>query len=331
MRVTATVGACLLLVIATLPARADDHQCAYQDLMPEFFALQERTAALDPAARARIFVRDFVPAHPEYYVSEVFGDPDALLADATRLFNPRKWPTIPGYPVLTEERMHETGGAVAELFARAQRRFNAEFPDFSCDTFVAFGPSLFSFDGRTYRGDDGRARLLFGMDMIALFHARDDMPGFFQHELFHLYQSQVLGAEEPPDTLVWWALWNEGLATYVSHELNPELTPAQVFWYPRDLDAQVERNLAHWAASLLAELEETGGEPYQRWFNAGSAADGPPPRAGYYLGYLLAQELARGRSLTELARLPPAEVRESAQRFLESKSVSARMQPSRKE
>jgi hypothetical protein len=331
MRVSRSVGAFLWLAIATCPVRADESQCAYQDLMPEFFALKERTATLDPTARARIFVRDFVPAHPEYYASEVFGDPAALLKDATRLFNPRKWPTVPGYPPLTEARMYETGGAVAELFARAQRRFTAEFPDFSCDTFVAFGPSLFSFDGRTYRGDDGRARLLFGMDMIALFHSTDDMPGFFQHELFHLYQSQVLGAAEPPDTLVWWALWNEGLATYVSHELNPELTAAQVFWYPRDLDVQVERNLAHWAAQLLAELEEAGGEHYQRWFDAGSSTDGPPPRAGYYLGYLLAQELARDRSLSELARLPPAGVRASAQRFLESKSVSARMQPSRKE
>ena len=40
---------------------------------------------------------------------------------------------------------------------------------------------------------------------------------------------------------------------------------------------------------------------------------------------------ARGRSLPELARLPPDEVRLRAGRFLESKSVSARMQPSRQE
>jgi hypothetical protein len=261
----------------------------------------------------------------------VFGDLSALQDEAARLFDPDRWPSVPGYPPLTEERLHLTGSAVAELFTRAQRRFMAEFPDFRCDTFVAFGPSLFSFDGRTYRGADGRARLLFGMDMMALFHVPEDMPGFFQHELFHLYQSQVLGPDEPPETLVWWALWNEGLATYVSHELNPELSPAQIFWYPRDLDRQVERNLAHWAALLLEELDESGGGPYERWFNAGTTSDGPPPRAGYYLGYLLAQELARGRSLSELAHVPPAEVRASARRFLESKSVSARMQPSRQE
>ena len=331
MKVICSTAAALMLAIAACPVNAAEGLCAYEDLMPDFFALKERTESLGAKARGQVFVRDFVAAHPDYYATEVFGDLSALTDEAARLFNPASWPTVPGYPPLTEERMLQTGTSVGELFARAQRRFMAEFPDFSCDTFVAFGPSLFGFDGRTYRGSDGRARLLFGMDMIALFHAPEDMPGFFQHELFHLYQSQVLGLDEPPETLVWWALWNEGLATYVSHELNPELTPAQIFWYPRDLDVQVERNLAHWAALLLGELEETGGKPYARWFTAGASGDGPPPRAGYYLGYRLAQELARGRSLAELARLPPDEVRVSAQRFLESKSVSARMQPSRKE
>jgi hypothetical protein len=331
MKVLRSATAALSLALAVYPVRGEPGQCAYKDLMPEFFTLKERTASLDARARASVFVRDFVPAHPEYYASEVFGDLSALQDEAARLFDPQRWPSVPGYPPLTEERLHQTGSAVAELFTRAQRRFMAEFPDFSCDTFVAFGPSLFSFDGRTYRGADGRARLLFGTDMMALFHAPEDMPGFFQHELFHLYQSQVLGPDEPPETLVWWALWNEGLATYVSHELNPELSPAQIFWYPRDLDRQVERNLAHWAALLLEELDESGGGPYERWFNAATTSDGPPPRAGYYLGYLLAQELARGRSLSELARVPPAEVRASARRFLETRSVSARMQPSRQE
>ena len=331
MRVTLAAAAIALLATAAFPVHADQRQCAYEDLMPEFFELKARTTSLSAKARARLFARDFAAAHPEYYAPEVFGDLSRLPAQAVRLFDADDWPAIPGYPPLTEERMQETGTAVGGLFARAQRRFVAEFPDFSCDTFVAFGPSLFSFDGRTYRGEDGRARLLFGMDLIALFHTEEDMPGFFQHELFHLYQSQVLGPEEPPETLVWWALWNEGLATYVSHELNPELSAAQIFWFPRDLDMQVQRNLAHWAALLLGELDQTGGKAYERWFTAASPTDGPPPRAGYYLGYLLAQELARGRSLPDVARLPPEEVRREAQRFLESKSVSARMQPSREE
>ncbi len=324
--------AALLLAIASpsVPA-APDGQCAYEDLMPQFLELESRTANLGAPERGRIFVAEFATAHPDYYAAEVFGDPAALESQATQLFQPDRWPTFPGYPRLTAQRMHEMGTAVGELFARAQRRFVAEFPDFSCDTFVAFGPSLFTFDGRTYRGADGRARLLFGMDMIAIFHSAEDLPGFFQHELFHLYQSQVLGADEPPETLVWWALWNEGLATYVSHELNPELTPAQIFWYPRDLDLQVERNLPRWAALLLEDLDETGGQGYRRWFDAGPSGDGPPPRTGYYLGYLLARELARDRSLWELARLPPETVRLNARRFLETRSVSARMQPSRQE
>lgn len=322
----------LLLATSAIPIQsAPDGRCAYQDLMPEFLEMSDRTARLAPERRGKIFAAEFAAAYPEYYSEEVFGDRGELPAQATLLFDQARWPSVPGYPRLTEKRLRQMGMTIGELFARAQQHFLSEFPDFRCDTFVAFGPSLFSFDGRTYRGADGRARLLFGVDMIAIFHSTEDMQGFFQHELFHLYQSQVLGSQEPPEALVWWALWNEGLATYVSHQLNPALSPAQIFWYPQDLDVQVERDLPRFAALLLQDFDATGGKTHSRWFDAGSSIDGPPPRAGYYLGYLLAQELSRGRLLSELARMPPDEVRLNARRFLELKSVSARMQPSREE
>ncbi len=328
----ACAAAGVLLAVSVVPIQAaPDGQCAYEDLMPEFLAFSDRSARLAPEKRGKAFATEFAAAHPEYYAEEVFGDRSERATQAALLFDQARWPVIPGYAPLTDERFRQMGLTVGELFAQAQKRFLSEFPDFRCDTFVAFGPSLFSFDGRTYRGADGRARLLFGVELIALFHTAEDMPGFFQHELFHLYQSQVLGPQEPPDALVWWALWNEGLATYVSHQLNPELTLAQIFWYPQDLDVQVERNLPRLAALFLEDFDATGAESYSRWFDAVSSADGLPPRAGYYLGYLLAQELGRGRLLSDLARMPPDEVRLNAKRFLETKSVSARMQPSRQE
>jgi hypothetical protein len=47
---------------------------------------------------------------------------------------------------------------------------------------------------------------------------------FFDHELFHLYHRQVVGADAPHDNEpAWWTMWMEGLATYVSQRMNPGL------------------------------------------------------------------------------------------------------------
>ncbi len=71
--------------------------------------------------------------------------------------------------------------------------------------------------------------MLFGVDAIAILHGPEDMPSFFAHELFHIYHRQVMGARLPdPDSVTWWSLWEEGLATYVSQRLNPALSAQQV-------------------------------------------------------------------------------------------------------
>ncbi|HEY0282400.1 MAG TPA: hypothetical protein VGC27_07245 [Rhizomicrobium sp.] len=42
------------------------------------------------------------------------------------------------------------------------------------------------------------------------------------HELFHIYHHHLLGAAIPKDEgIVWWQMWEEGLATYVSKRLTP--------------------------------------------------------------------------------------------------------------
>ncbi len=90
---------------------------------------------------------------------------------------------------------------------------------------MAFGPSFLRFDGHDYKDERGQAHMLFGVDAIAILHGPEDMPSFFAHELFHIYHRQVMGARLPdPDSVTWWSLWEEGLATYVSQRLNPALS-----------------------------------------------------------------------------------------------------------
>ena len=37
----------------------------------------------------------------------------------------------------------------------------------------------------------------FGVEMISLLHPARELPAFFHHELFHIYQAQVMGADVP--------------------------------------------------------------------------------------------------------------------------------------
>ena len=56
------------------------------------------------------------------------------------------------------------------------------------------------------------------------------------------------------------------------------------------------------------------------WFGSNRVPEGLPPRAGYYMGYLLAGELGKDHSLQDLAQLSPGEVKERAREFLEARA-----------
>ena len=102
------------------------------------------------------------------------------------------------------------------LFAPARRKFEAVFGPVSSPEPVYLLDSMGELDGGT-RDLQGRSTLLFGVDVIAQVHAGKDMTAFFEHELFHVYhEKQVTSCG-----LLWCALWEEGLATYVASRLNP--------------------------------------------------------------------------------------------------------------
>jgi hypothetical protein len=122
------------------------------------------------------------------------------------------------------------------------------------------------------------------------------------------------------DEGLWWGMWEEGLATYVSQRLNPAVSPQQVLWFPADLVVRMQVPGATQRAARLmsADFDKSGGT---HWFDSGHSAPGDlPPRAGYYMGYKLAASLGRDHSLASLALLPPARVKIEARKFLEAES-----------
>jgi hypothetical protein len=311
--------AALALATAATPAAAQ--VCPYQDLMPEFSKFVAASGDLAPAARAEAFADRFAAKHPDFYSEPTFGSRQQIVERAERLFDPQRAPKFAGSRPITLDDVLATGRTITADYSRIEGTFRKAFPDYRCEVPIAFGISLYKFDGNQASDTPGKAQMRFGVEMISLLHKQRDLPAFFQHELFHMYQAQAMGADVPPDATqpVWWALWNEGLATYVSWKLNPTLTSEEIFWVPPDMEAQMQPKLAQAARLMLADLD--GHEGYGRWFQGGSNPPGLPTRAGYYLGYLMSKQLDHG-DLAALARMPLDQVHREARTFLESLAMA---------
>jgi hypothetical protein len=310
----------ILALAAASPAAAQ--VCPYENLLPEFSAFVAATGDLEPQARAEAFVTRFVDKHRDFYTEELFGTREKMMARAKRLFDPQGAPKFPGARAITLDDVLATGRSITADYARIEATFRQAFADYRCATPISFGISLYQFDGNQASEVQGKSRMRFGVEMIALLHPQRELPAFFHHELFHIYQAQQVGAAAPPDATqpVSWALWAEGLATYVSWKLNPKLTAPEIFWMPRDMEAQMQPKVAEAARLMLADLD--GHQGYDRWFTVGSdPPSGLPARSGYYLGYLMAKRLDRG-DLHALARMQPEQVAREARSFLESLAVS---------
>ena len=105
----------------------------------------------------------------------------------------------------------------------------------------------------------------------------------------------------------WWALWNEGLATY---ELETESNADRaMFWIPRDMEAQMQPKLAEAARLMLDDIVVT------RVTAVVSGRLEPvracPRAAATTQGYLLAKQADRG-DVAALARMPPTRSPRSA-------------------
>ncbi|HEX4534857.1 MAG TPA: hypothetical protein VH000_11545, partial [Rhizomicrobium sp.] len=120
------------------------------------------------------------------------------------------------------------------------------------------------------------------------------------------------------DAVTWWAMWEEGLATYISQRMNPSLPAQQVLWFPTDIVARMQApGVMVRAAKLMLENFDKSDSAHSLFFESGHSTSGLPPRAGYYMGYRMAVELGRDHSLAWLARLHPADVKTRARAFLE--------------
>ncbi len=283
----------VLLLAATLAEPAlPEAGCRTTDLMPAFWTFWAAAQSQPGAEQYRLF-------------QQIVERPSAAVYEG--IFHQATKPPAEFVP-RSLEKVPEIEGAMRELSARLSKdlpgelgAFRKSFPRFRCSTPVYFVYSAGAFDGAT-REVDGKTALLFGLDVIA--RLKEDLAPLVVHELFHVYHGEAMA--EDPETFGW-ALWAEGLATYVSRRLNPEVPEQQVCCLPPIGPARAA--LDRTAPEALKLLDSEKREDYARYFLGGAAALDIPSRSGYYLGYLIATEAGKTRTLEQLADLTPAEAR----------------------
>jgi hypothetical protein len=266
-------------------------RCAVVDLMPEYWR------ALDSSDAGNRVQTTLIEPHPDVYN-------DTLV----KLPTGEKWAEQFAHErAYAETHRKEVIAAEDYLSAHVEPimdQFQKTFPDYRCDYTFYIAPSFGRMDGAAMLVNEHNV-IIFAPDVIPRYHKLSNLKVLIDHETFHVYHRQATGvygtsAEAVPTILE--ALWSEGLATFVSWRMNPEVDLDTALLQPGIPEA-AKPHLAEIAKDLLAHLDEKDGATFGRYFVAGRQAEGRPPRAGYYLGALVAQALAMRYTLAQLAHL----------------------------
>ena len=266
---------------------------AIHDFTPDFWPFWEAAQGQPVDRQAQLWQELYVAKH-----QAVFDD----LAQPCKGQWNAEWFRANYLPDLPQKvpAIREVVDGLSQQLDAANRRFLQAFPDMRWKGDVYVMASGYCFAGRS-QTIQGRSALLFGIDAIAALGQKDLIPGM-HHELFHRYHHQFFDFEGSSGYPLWTALWAEGLAQYVSEELNPSASEIDLALVPLGMAQRVDERRAELAADFLRRFESTAEKDANVYFNDGSSKDAVvPARAGYRLGAFVARELARQYSLRTIA------------------------------
>jgi len=298
---TAVLSCCLAAAApaAEMPAPAPADTLRLHNIASAFSSFYDANKDKPEAEQVAAFKREVASSFPAFYGVERYGsgrtqaDQDAHIAA-----------TIRAFPSIRDDYLRKARQFDAEL-PRYIAGFKAWFPDYRPTVDIYVLHSLGEMDGGT-RTFEGRNYLIFGIDGMVRYHGKGRETAFFDHELFHTYHDQAMGGCNGNNEPVWALLWQEGLATYVSRAMNPDATEHELLLdFPGNMAADTRAVLPAAFAHLQTVLESRDGALAGELFSTGEKGKTHrlPVRRGYYLGYLVAQDAARTRSVQDLARL----------------------------
>jgi len=185
------------------------------------------------------------------------------------------------------------------------KSFTEAFPDLDKNFDVYIIHSFGEMDGGM-RTIGGKSVFILGIDGMVKYHKgfTSEVP-FFHHELFHVYHAQFL----PDNHGIWLSLWSEGLATYISKKLNPNASLKEMLLgLPEGMTEDIKKTWDYHWKDLSSKLTSAKDEDYESYFLFSSKHKKIIKRAGYYLGYLIAEEIGKTKTVTEMAKMSSNEV-----------------------
>jgi hypothetical protein len=300
---------CSLTVCGVAPSTTAAEAPRYEfiDLSDDFVRFWDRTQTLEEGARVVAFKNEFGALAPDFYGAARTADLAPARADQ------RIAKALQSFPSIREEYTR-TAESFEAMLRPAIRSFHAALPDMQTMPPVYLLHSLGEMDGGT-RMLGGRIVLMFGADVMVSEHDYEDEAPFLHHELFHVYHQQFF----PGCDQVWCALWTEGLAVYAAQQLNPRASDSQLLLTaPEPIRPQVDAHLEEAVCAVRTRLSSNDSSDLRAFFSFGRLSATVPPRAGYYIGYLVAKRAGAAHSVAELAHLSPAEVRPLLRQLLDT-------------
>jgi hypothetical protein len=282
---------------------------AIHDFTPDFWRFWEAAQGQPVQRQAQLWQELYVAKH-----QPVFDD---LAQPCEGQWN-TAWFHANYLPQLPQQipAIREIVTGLSQQLDAANRRFLQTFPDMRWTGDIYVMASGYCFSGRS-QTIQSRGALLFGVDAMAALGQKDLVPGM-HHELFHRYHHQFFDFEGSAGYPLWTTLWAEGLAQYVSEELNPSASETDLALVPLGMAQRVDARRAELAADFLRRFESTAEKDATVYFNDGSSKDAVvPARAGYRLGALVAHELTKQYSLQTLAHWSQADAKPHIRATLE--------------
>lgn len=299
MRLLALLGLAFSLIAAAPPPRTTGLQLV--DTTGDFDRIWTATRDIPDDLRAGAFEAAFAKVLPGFYSADRVKD--FMTPEKYRAFVFKGLKAYPDRKAGIQRVSRQFSGLIGPAQASFEKAFGPMRGYPPVYLVVSFG----EFDGGTRDLPEG-TRLMFGADMIDRLHSNSPIQPFFHHELFHLLHRRTFAECE----IVWCGLWTEGLATYVASRLNPGASDESLLLTePKPLRDAVEAHRTEAICAVRTRLDSTDMQEAGPMFMGGSRQISPnlPPRFAYYVGYLVAQDLGRARSLKQLAALKNAQVK----------------------
>ena len=310
---------CLAAVLLATPAAAAQNakppKFKIVNVVDDFLAYHKQCATADLATRSAQWDQLLEARHKDFFLHVIYRKKQGK--DRLRY----KRECIRSFWAHIAPRMKQIAklnAGIEALITKLVVRFGKRFGDFKADTDFYVTIS-FSFNGKVVDIDKKNVFAL-GLEGFKSNNPLLQAEITIAHELFHLYHFQYFSTHGG----LYRTLWAEGLAVYASALLVPGHRYSTYLAFPPKKVDRCGALLGKLAAELRKHMNGKDPRIERAYFGAESNDTWVPPEAGYYVGLVIVQSLAKKADLDKLAKLTAEHVhrlvRFELTRLMESKA-----------